>query len=93
MNRVKCRHCGEMGHGSEKMCDPEKKAAFQAAKAEEDSKDNDGNGGNFDSANAGGDFGGCSEWKTDAPAQEFSSGPSGWESQQEPIAVSGGDGW
>lgn len=56
--------CGEFGHGSENRCDPEKKAAFLAAKAEADgAAGGNSNGGegdfnsanDFDTANAGND--------------------------------------
>lgn len=84
--------CGEFGHGSENRCDPEKKAAFLAAKAEADGGAGDfSNGGegdfnsganDFNNANAGND-----EWvNTDTT----SGGAASWENNTAaPAATSG----
>jgi len=91
--KVKCRHCGEMGHASEKRCDPEKQAAYAAAHA---AAGNDAIGDTNDFSNAGaagGDDGwahsgnnfrgsGQADWETDgapsAPAITIGSGGGGW---------------
>lgn len=70
--------CGEFGHGSENRCDPERKAAFQAAKAEAEG----GAGGDF---NAGGDG-------FDSGANGFDSGANGFESTDS-FAAGGASSW
>lgn len=82
--------CGELGHGSENRCDPEKKAAFAAAKAAEEGGNTFDNGDNngFDTAADSFNSAGAT---TDAWATNGApSGQSTWENT--PVTAAAG-GW
>ncbi|KAK5086765.1 hypothetical protein LTS08_007178 [Lithohypha guttulata] len=74
-DKVTCRHCGETGHASESRCNPEKKAAFQAAKAAEEGAD-DGFGSNAIT-------GGNDEWNASGNDTN-NAGSATWDTGPEP---------
>lgn len=84
-SRVKCKHCGKMGHASAARCRPEDREAFAAAQAEKDGAVR------FETEDAG--SGGASSWNAKNDSKTIASRQASWETETVADAVAVGGSW